>query len=233
MLGESIADGEFGEIGVRYDSRAVRCIFRIKDGRLQATLPPGVSRKELLSVIEAKRTALRRLFQHRQESRLTVGSIIETRCFTINVNSYGGEKLLYRLKAASLDVFVPADADMADPQLSERIKKGIMRFVGRSAPAYLKSRLDTAACRLGAEYRSFSVSSGRRILGKCDSRRNIKLSSYLLFYPEELIDYVICHELAHLAVMNHGAAFHELCNRYCGGREAELRRRLRAFPLPL
>ncbi len=33
--------------------------------------------------------------------------------------------------------------------------------------------------------------------------------------------------------MNHSAAFHELCNAYCDGREAELQRRLRAWRFPL
>lgn len=227
-----LADEEFGQILLRYDPRAVRYIFRVKSGELQVTLPERTSEKEIVSVLEKKRGALRKLMLRVPDNKLTVGTVIETRCFNININTYRGNKILYTLHGA-LDVFVPAEADINDPLLSERIKKGIMRFVLRHAASYLKTRLDAAAMRLRLKYNTFAVSSGRRILGKCDTRRNIKLSGYLLFYPEDLIDYVIYHELAHLTVMNHGEAFHRLCDKYCSGKESELRNRLRRFPLPL
>lgn len=233
MHKEAIYDDEFGEIQLRYDIRAVRYTFHAKSGRLHATLPFGVSEKELRPLLEKKREALRRLLVRVSGNTLSVGNIIETRCFNINIETYRGEKILYTMRDGCLIVLLPHDADIGEPLLSEKIKRGIMRFVKQSAATYLKARLDAAAARLRLKYNTFAVASGRRILGRCDSRRNIKLSCYLLFYPEELIDYVIYHELAHLTVMNHGAAFHELCNKYCSGRENELRKRLRHFPLPL
>ena len=217
MHKEAIYDDEFGEIQLRYDIRAVRYTFHAKSRRLHATLPFGVSEKELRPILEKKREALRRLLVRVSGNTLSVGNIIETRCFNINIETYRGEKILYAMRDGCLIVLLPHDADIGEPLLSENIKRGIMRFVKQSAATYLKARLDAAAARLRLKYNTFAVASGRR----------------LLFYPEELIDYVIYHELAHLTVMNHGAAFHELCNKYCSGRENELRKRLRYFPLPM
>lgn len=234
MQGEPYLDEEFGEIRVRSDSRAVRYIFRVKDGLLQVTVPPRTTLKELRRMIDCKREALRRLILRVPDKpRLAAGSSIETRCFTINMETYRGEKILYVLKEKNLHVILPRHADTDNPAISARIKRGIMRFVAQEAPSYLKPRLDMYASRFGLKYGAFSLSSGRRILGKCDTHRNISLSVYLPFYPEELVDYVICHELAHLTVMNHGETFHALCNKYCSGRENELRNKLRRFPLPL
>lgn len=232
MCRNTYIDSEFGQIYLRYDYRAIRYIFRVKSGQLHVTLPLGTTESELQHVLEKKREALRRLILRVPDNTLNIGSIVETRCFDININTYRGDKLLYSMKNKVLDVFVPNDADMSNSILAARIKKGVMRIVRQYAAPYLKNRLDSVSLRNKLEYNTFSVSSGRRILGKCDMQRNIKLSCYLMFYPEELIDYVICHELAHLSVMNHGAAFHRLCDKYCGGREAELRKRLRCFPVP-
>ncbi len=51
--------------------------------------------------------------------------------------------------------------------------------------------------------------------GSCSvAERSIRISSRLVRYPLWVLDYVIVHELAHLAVPGHGPAFWALVNRY-------------------
>ena len=72
-----------------------------------------------------------------------------------------------------------------------------------------------------------------RKLGHCTSKKVIQLSRNLMFMPEDLIRYIICHELAHLTHMNHSPEFHALCDRYTGGHEKDLERQLRQFRFPI
>jgi predicted metal-dependent hydrolase len=50
--------------------------------------------------------------------------------------------------------------------------------------------------------------------GSCSARSNVNLSTRLLFAPEEVQDYVMLHELAHLVEMNHSDRFWALIERY-------------------
>jgi predicted metal-dependent hydrolase len=59
-----------------------------------------------------------------------------------------------------------------------------------------------------------SISSGKRQWGCCNARAEIKLSYRLLMVPQQLADYVIIHELAHIAHLNHGKRFWALVEKY-------------------
>lgn len=51
--------------------------------------------------------------------------------------------------------------------------------------------------------------------GSCNSRREVRFSWRLIKARPALIDYVVCHELAHLRHMNHSTAFWQEVERMC------------------
>lgn len=44
---------------------------------------------------------------------------------------------------------------------------------------------------------------------------NLNFNYKLYFLPEEWMDYVVVHELAHLVYMNHGSEFWHLVEKHC------------------
>lgn len=50
--------------------------------------------------------------------------------------------------------------------------------------------------------------------GSCSPKNSLCFSQYIMEYPEEAIDYVIVHELAHIKYKNHGREFYALVAQY-------------------
>lgn len=76
--------------------------------------------------------------------------------------------------------------------------------------------------RLGTIRLSYAVTQW----GSCSRHRDIHLNPVLLFLPEELLRYVIIHELAHCTFRNHSKRYWHWVARACPDHEA-LRRALR------
>ena len=62
-----------------------------------------------------------------------------------------------------------------------------------------------------------SVRDTRTRWGSCSTTGTLCFSWRLIFAPEEVLDYVVAHEVAHLVHMNHGTRFWRLVERLAPG----------------
>lgn len=81
------------------------------------------------------------------------------------------------------------------------------------ATAYLHKRFAFRREKHNCEINKLFIRNQTTKRGTCSSKKNISLNRKLITLPERVIDYVICHELAHLAEMNHGKQFRAHCTR--------------------
>lgn len=77
----------------------------------------------------------------------------------------------------------------------------------KKAREYLPYRLEYFAKLYGYNYDKCRLSHANTRWGSCSSNRTISLNIGLMNVPEELRDYVILHELAHLNHMDHSKEF--------------------------
>lgn len=86
------------------------------------------------------------------------------------------------------------------------------RLIAR-AQSELPARAAHFAHIMGVSYQRVRITSARTRLGSCSSKGSICFSWRLMDYPDEAIDYVVVHELAHLIRMDHSAAFYAVIER--------------------
>ena len=79
-----------------------------------------------------------------------------------------------------------------------------------AARALVRSRIEHFNAHYGFTYNRVAIRNQRRCWGSCTSLKNLNFSYRLLFLPPELSDYVIVHELFHLAELNHSKNFWSL-----------------------
>jgi predicted metal-dependent hydrolase len=80
----------------------------------------------------------------------------------------------------------------------------------------LVSRLNDLAAYHGFEYNRVFFRNQRTRWGSCSARNNINLNLKLALLPDELIDYVILHELLHTRIKNHSHKFWAEMDRMVG-----------------
>ncbi len=75
------------------------------------------------------------------------------------------------------------------------------------AKTVLTRRLQQLAKNNGFSYNRVFIRNQRTRWGSCSTKNNISLNMKLVILPDELIDYVILHELVHTRKKDHSKAF--------------------------
>ena len=98
----------------------------------------------------------------------------------------------------------------------------------KQAKAYLQQKCRCFSEIMGLRHGEIRINRAKTRWGSCSRRGDINFTYRLLFAPEELIDYVVVHELAHLKEMNHSKGFWSVVEQTMPDYKAR-RKRLREF----
>ena len=193
-----IEDREFGKIHVelRRGMTSVRFTYHA-DGNLLMRAPLGVTVSDLRNMIDLNREQLRKLPQP-QGITFYLGQVIE--CFKcrviIEAQSRMPGYILNHWEEDTLHLQVHENANLHDENIKHTISSVISRAMEVQAHALLLPYAQQVARELGLRPAGFEVGRGMRKLGHCTAKKIIQLSRNLMFLPEPLVRYIICHELA-------------------------------------
>jgi predicted metal-dependent hydrolase len=130
-----------------------------------------------------------------------------------------GEKLLFLGNTITLTIeqnfrskaveYEPGVLQLALPNHKDRslVSRKVIQWYKKQAITDFTRRLEIFSSKLGVSFASLNLSNAGSRWGSCNSKKEIRLNWRLLQAPPHIINYVVCHELAHLKEMNHSAKF--------------------------
>lgn len=201
-------DGQALSYALKRSARRRSVGLRIGGDGLTVTLPARAPLAEAERVIRLKADWILRHLQapKPQAAQLAAGSTI----------LWQGQPrtLLAGASRARLEADTLA---LAAPDEPDALAQALTRFCQRAARPYFLQRVEVWQQRMDLHPRRVLLSSARTRWGSCTSAGDVRLSWRLMQAPPEVIDYVIIHELAHLAEMNHSPRFWAIVAAACPG----------------
>lgn len=226
-------DKEFGKVFISVRSNMRNITMRWKGGSLYINVPPGTSKEHLEKVLDEIRPKLR-MSQTKNEISYHIGQVIECYGFKIVIGEQTRyhDKIIFGKSDNVVTVSIPHGIDLTMHSSKEWISRAL-KMVAQNQASRLLPLAQKVTARIGIAPENFEIGRGLRKLGHCTPKRVIQLSANLVFLPTDLIEYIVCHELAHLTHMNHSPQFHALVNHYVNGQEKALEKKLKAFKWPV
>ena len=132
------------------------------------------------------------------------------------------QSLAMKVTPDGVMVLLPRGLDADSPQVRAFVQAGLQKLPEpqlvppneRLTPAEVHALVADWSERIGVTVRRVQVRAMRRKWASCSSRGTLTLSADLLRLPRDLVEYVVCHELVHLRVPEHGKGWQALMGIY-------------------
>ncbi len=205
--------------------RRKRIAFRLdSEGTLELLVPPpGISAAAAAEIVARNRDLIQRMkARFARQIPAPVYAFEEGEFFPLWDRKM---KLVFsgRLLLAEEERFLVPAGSPAE------VRERLTLLYRKIAPGLLRERCTLFGRPFGLIPRAIRAADTTSRWGSCSSSGTISFCWKLLLLPQELSDYVVCHELAHLKHMDHSPAFWALTERLMPG-ALEKRSRLKALP---
>jgi len=112
----------------------------------------------------------------------------------------------------------------------EALSKNLTEINRSKARKKLVSRLNELSEQHGFSYNKVFMRNQKTRWGSCSAKNNISLNMKLVRLPDEMIDYVLLHELVHTRIKNHTNEFWTELSRFVGNAK-KVDRRLNEYKM--
>lgn len=168
----------------------------------------------------------------------TINNRRASRSLRLSISPAGEVRLSkpFFVSRAAAEAFIIQQKPWIEKRLAELAKRPISLLARPDRNDYLRRREEARRFVIGRlealnafysfAWKRVSLRDNRSRWGSCSRQKNLNFHYRILDLPPDLQDYLIVHELCHLAEFNHSAAFWRLVSRAIPDYQ-ERRRRLK------
>ena len=195
-------------VAIRRSPRARRIQIRVAPvgGAVELVLPPGATRADGLAFLKAKEGWI---------AERTANALSRVPFADGTVLPFLGGALTIR-RAGRARAGARRDGDtLRVSGRPEDVPPAVEAWLRRAARAEIEPRVAEKAARLGKPHGRITLRDTTSRWGSCSAGGNLGFSWRLVLAPPQILDYVVAHEVAHLAEHNHGKRFWAHVARLC------------------
>lgn len=221
-----------GNITYKRNTRARRLSISVKNSSgVKVTIPGTLSFRSAESFVLSKSKWIIEKVEYfsTKETKLIQSGEIVTRNHTLHFIPTNKDKIVVKIKSNIIAVNYPNNIDISSDQVQSAARKGIEHAYRIEAKEILPERVELLAKKYGYKYTAVSIKKATTRWGSCSSKNNINLSIFLMKLPDQLIDYIILHELCHTVHKNHGPRFWAELDRITDGNAKKLSKEVRTY----
>ena len=197
------------EVTVTKSKRKSLSIAIQPDGNLLVKAPFGLTNDEILKWVKSKtgwiirqREKVLEQQKNNPQKRYVTGERFSYlgRDYELEVRISDGRAGMVGILENKIVVFSKVVSE-------EVVEKILISWYVEQAKIWIPKRVRHFAGQMGERYKNITIKNQKKRWGSCSSDRNLNFNWRLMMMPEEIIDYVVVHELCHLKQMNHSKAF--------------------------
>ena len=187
----------------------------------EVTYPRGVPLERIIALPEMQKLIAD--LQNLQELPVMtpIGEGFRTHTMTFHYYASAGTRQGVNIDGTGVFITMPRRDNIDDYKIQRfafEVLKKVLRYEARMLlPGYVAER----ANKFWIRYNGVRVKDTLRRWGSCSSNNILSFSLFAMLLPEEFLNYLIWHELAHLNHLDHSMEFWQLLSSYLG-RDARL-----------
>jgi predicted metal-dependent hydrolase len=116
-------------------------------------------------------------------------------------------RITTRIQGDKIVISYPLGISFTNELVQTAAKSAAIKAIKKDALSLLPARVKILSDNYSLPVNKVKIKRLKSRWGSCDREANITLNLFLIQLPEELVDYVILHELAHTKQLNHSPQF--------------------------
>tara|TARA_Y100001970_G_scaffold290625_1_gene425044 strand:- start:1560 stop:2246 length:687 start_codon:yes stop_codon:yes gene_type:complete len=203
-----LTNGQRIPVHIRSSQRAQRILLHVSvfDGNVEIVLPTGAMASEGLRFAASQTDWI-------AEQLSRIGSAVpfaDGAVFPL----LGKQVIIRRIDSFSaLPRLVNGKLIVGGRQ--ETLPGRVRRWIRYRAMDEIRPRVEEMEKKIGCRHAKISLRDTRSRWGSCSRVGNLNFSWRLVMAPEDILNYVVAHEVAHLRELNHSAPFWALVDTLC------------------